>query len=213
MGYPTSNAAFAYDMQPEPVSPASTWAPAVPAPAARPRFDVVTGAGREADQVTSPIFTHCIKVFCILAILFLTVGLARVVITGFTAASLNASASLSDKLEAAQDASSDLEVAHSVYGASTRIRDLAMGYGMANAEENIVLDFTERVPAASSSDAAATGTGTVTSAGETGSTDTGANAAGDVAANSAAAPAAANVPSGTQSSAAQAQAGATPAQQ
>ncbi len=36
----------------------------------------------------------------------------------------------------------------SVYGSSTRIRDLAEGYGMVAAEGGVTLDFTEYVDAA-----------------------------------------------------------------
>ena len=117
------------------------------APAAKPSFGVVTGAGREASQATSPMFTHCVKVFCVLATIFVLLGAARVAIASVTAASLNAAADLSGDLEAAQEASADLEVMRSVYGASTRIRDLAEGYGMVAAEGNVVLDFTEYAPA------------------------------------------------------------------
>lgn len=138
MAYRATNAARAYDM----------WAPdraaAAPAPVApRPHLDVVTGAGREASQATSPAFVHCIKVFCVLAIIVCALGAARVAIAGVTAASLNGAASLSNELESAQDESSDLEVMRSVYGATTRIRDLAEGYGMVAAEGGVTLDFTE----------------------------------------------------------------------
>ena len=149
MGYPTSNAAYAYDMQPDAYEAhaSSGAARQAQAPAAKPSFGVVTGAGREASQATSPMFTHCVKVFCVLATIFVLLGAARVAIASVTAASLNAAADLSDDLEAAQEASADLEVMRSVYGASTRIRDLAEGYGMVAAEGNVVLDFTEYAPA------------------------------------------------------------------
>ena len=157
MGYHTSNAAYAYDLQPD----ASAFEPAyAPAPApARPRLDVVTGAGREASQAVSPVFTHCIKVFCVLVALFCVIGFIRVTIAGVTAASMNAAASLSNELAAAQEESANLEVMRSVYGASTRIRDLAEGYGMVAAEGNVTLDFTEYAPAAGAPAAANAGTG------------------------------------------------------
>ena len=156
MGYHTSNAAYAYDLQPtaQAYQPAYAPAPAPVAPA-RPRLDVVTGAGREASQAVSPVFTHCIKVFCVLAALFCAIGLVRVTIAGATAASMNAAASMSNELTAAQDESANLEVMRSVYGASTRIRDLAEGYGMVAAEGNVVLDFTEYAPAAGTAQASA----------------------------------------------------------
>ena len=161
MGYHTSNAAYAYDLQPDAQAYQPAYAPA-PAPAApaRPRLGVVTGAGREASQAVSPVFTHCIKVFCVLAALFCTIGLVRVTIAGATAASMNAAASMSNKLTAAQEESTNLEVMRSVYGASTRIRDLAEGYGMVAAEGNVVLDFTEYAPAEGAAQASAAQAGT-----------------------------------------------------
>ena len=158
MGYHTSNAAYAYDLQPDAAmfEPAYAPAPAPVAPA-RPRLDVVTGAGREASQAVSPVFTHCIKVFCVLAALFCAIGLIRVTIAGVTAASMNTAASLSNELTAAQEESANLEVMRSVYGASTRIRDLAEGYGMVTAEGNVTLDFTEYAPATGTSAAANAG--------------------------------------------------------
>ena len=165
MGYHTSNAAYAYDLQPDAAmfEPAYAPAPAPVAPA-RPRFDVVTGAGREASQAVSPVFTHCIKVFCALAALFCLLGLVRVTIAGATAASMNAAASLSNELTAAQEESANLEVMRSVYGASTRIRDLAEGYGMVAAEGNVTLDFTEYAPAATAPAAATSAATTPTAA-------------------------------------------------
>ena len=154
MGYRTSSAAYAYDMQAAPYAPERAYVPErVPATPARPRLDVVTGAGREASQAVSPVFTHCIKVFCILAALFCAVGLARVTIASATAATLNNAAHLSNELTTAQEESANLEVMRSVYGASTRIRDLAEGYGMIAAEGNVTLDFTEYAPAADSTTA------------------------------------------------------------
>ena len=159
MGYHTSNAAYAYDLQPDTGLFEPAYAPAsAPAAPARPRLDVVTGAGREASQAVSPVFTHCIKVFCALAALFCAIGLVRVTIAGVTASSMNAAASLSNELTAAQEESSSLEVMRSVYGASTRIRDLAEGYGMVVAEGNVTLDFTEYAPAAGTSAVANMGT-------------------------------------------------------
>ena len=148
MGYHTSNAAYAYDMQPDPAVFEPAYAPAPVSPA-RPRLDVVPGAGREASQAVSPVFTHCIKVFCVLAALFCAIGLARVTIASATAATLNDAATLSSKLTTAQEESASLEVMRSVYGASTRIRDLAEGYGMVAAEGGVTLDFTEYADASS----------------------------------------------------------------
>lgn len=150
MAYRATNAALAYDMR------AQDRAAAAPAPAVapRPHLDVVTGAGREASQATSPAFVHCIKVFCALVIVFCALGAARVAIASFTAASLNGAASLSNELESAQDESGDLEVMRSVYGASTRIRDLAEGYGMVASEGGVTLDFTEHATSGSTSTSA-----------------------------------------------------------
>lgn len=140
MGYSTSNAAYAYDVRSEAYS-----APVAPS---RPSLDVVRGAGRQASQDVSPQFTHCVKVFAVLMTVFVVLGLFRVTVAGFTAASLNSAATLSNNLTTAQEESSDLEVMRSVYGSSTRIRDLAEGYGMVAAEGGVTLDFTEYVDAA-----------------------------------------------------------------
>lgn len=140
MGYHTSNAAYAYDVRSE-----AHQAPVAPA---RPSLDVVRGAGRQASQDVSPQFTHCVKVFAALVAIFVALGLFRVTVAGLTAASLNSAATLSNNLTSAQEQSSDLEVMRSVYGSSTRIRDLAEGYGMVEAEGGVTLDFTEYVDAA-----------------------------------------------------------------
>lgn len=142
MGYQNSNVAYAYDMQ------AESFAPAAPQIQERPRLDVVTGAGREANQAVSPVFTHVIKVFCVLAAVFCIVGLARVTIAGFTAAALNSNAELASTLEQAQEQSSNLEVMRSVYGANTRVRDLAAGtLGMVDADGGVTIDLSD-APAA-----------------------------------------------------------------
>lgn len=146
MGYSTSNAAYAYDMQPDLL--ASPAAYPAPQPQARPKLDVVTGAGREASQDVSPQFTHCVKVFATLVAIVFAIGLFRVTVAGFTAATLNNAATLSNQLTEAQEQSSDLEVMRAVYGSSTRIRDLAEGYGMVAADGGVTLDFTEYVDSA-----------------------------------------------------------------
>lgn len=142
MGYHTSNAAYAYDMQP-------SAAPYAPAPSAAPErgrnFDVVTGQGREADQETSPAFRYCIRIFCVLAAIFVAVGMFRVALASATASIMNTNAELTSELEDAQDEGSDLEVMYSVYGSTSRIRELAEGYGMVEAEDSLTLDFTEYV--------------------------------------------------------------------
>lgn len=140
MGYHTSSAAYAYDVRRD-------WGAAAPAPVepAPSRLEVVTGAGREASQDVSPQFTHCVKVFAALVALFFVLGLFRVTLASYTANALNNAASLSNELTEAQEQSSDLEVMRSVYGSSTRIRDLAEGYGMVPAESGVTLDFTEYV--------------------------------------------------------------------
>lgn len=143
MGYHTSNAAFAYDMQPD-LSTAQTYAPA-PRQQRCPSFDVVPGAGREASQDVSPRFTYCMKVAAALVAMFIVLGLFRVMLAGATTAVLNNAAVLSNELTSAQEQSSDLEVMRSVYGSPTRIRDLAEGYGMVAAEGGVTLDFTEYV--------------------------------------------------------------------
>lgn len=145
MGYHTSNAAYAYDIQPDLPAYRAT-APAYQQ-APRPNFDVVTGHGREADQDVSPRFTYCMKVAAALMAMFIVLGLFRVTLAGATTAVLNNAATLSNELTTAQEQSSELEVMRSVYGSPTRIRDLAEGYGMVVAEGGVTLDFTEYVPA------------------------------------------------------------------
>lgn len=57
---------------------------------------------------------------------------------------LNTNAALNSSLETAQDESSNLEVMNSVYGADTRIRDLATGtLGMVEPEDTTVLDLSQ----------------------------------------------------------------------
>lgn len=144
MAYFDSNAAYALDYQAQPnYMPERQGRPAN-TPLERPHFDVVTGAGREANQIVSPVFTHVVKVFAVLVFLFVSIGLARVTLAGTTTAILNANAELSSSLEAAHDESSSLEVMNTVYGADTRIRDLATGaLGMVEPEEGITLDISE----------------------------------------------------------------------
>lgn len=151
MGYHTSNAAYAYDMQPETYAGHAS----APTPSARPRLDVVTGAGREASQEVSPQFTHCVKVFAVLAVLFVAIGVFRVALAGLTTATLNNAATLSNELTEAQEQSSELEVMRAVYGSSTRIRDLAEGYSMVTADSGITLDFTEYVDSSADTGASA----------------------------------------------------------
>lgn len=157
MAYHNTNTAFAYDMQAAPAY--GTEAPCrAPEVRERPRFDVYTGAGREANQVVSPAFTHVLKVFCVLAALVFTIGLTRVGLATLTAAELNANATVSNDLATARDQSGDLEVMRSVYGADSRIRDLAEDtLGMVEPTSRITLDLSDGAGAA---DAAATGTAT-----------------------------------------------------
>lgn len=154
MGYHTSNAAYAYDVQPAPAydSPREDYV-SRPAAPERPRFDVYTGAGREANQTTSPVFSHVVKVFVALAVLFVCLGAGRVTLASATAAVLNQNASVTTALEEAQTETKNLEVMRSVYGSETRIRDLATGYGMTEAEGSVTLDFSQDASAGSSATA------------------------------------------------------------
>ncbi|OUO22469.1 hypothetical protein [Collinsella sp. An307] len=152
MGYHTTNAAYAYDMQAVPA-----YAPAAPAPRTqeRPRFDVYTGQGREANQLVSPAFTHVLKVFAVLVALVFTIGMARVGIASLTAAELNANATVSNELTAARDQSGDLEVMRSVYGADARIRDLAEDtLGMVEPASRITLDMSDAAAGAAAASTA-----------------------------------------------------------
>lgn len=95
-----------------------------------------------------------LKTFCIIAAIFMTIGVARVALAGVTAV-LNSNAELTNTLEKATDESSDLEVMHSVYGADTRIRDLAGAYGMVEPSESVTLDFTQDAAAGANATATA----------------------------------------------------------
>ena len=138
MGYNTSNAALAYDMNAMPAYRETPQAPVAPREQRTPRFDVSTGAGRQANPAVSPVFLSVLKPFCIIA-----------------AQLLNSNAELTNTLEKATDESSDLEVMHSVYGADTRIRDLAGAYGMVEPSESVTLDFSQDAAAGANATATA----------------------------------------------------------
>ena len=139
MGYNTSSAALAYDMNAMPAYRETPQAPVAPREQRTPRFDVYTGAGRQANQAVSPVFMSVLKTFCIIAAIFMTIGVAE----------------LTNTLEKATDESSDLEVMHSVYGADTRIRDLAGAYGMVEPSESVTLDFSQDAAAGANATATA----------------------------------------------------------
>ena len=63
MGYNTSNAALAYDMNAMPAYREAPLAPVAPREQRMPRFDVYTGAGRQANQAVSPVFMSVLKTF------------------------------------------------------------------------------------------------------------------------------------------------------
>ena len=130
MGYHTSNAALAYDMTAAPAYRDTPQAPAAP-------------RERQANQGVSPVFMGVIKVFCIIAAVFVAIGVARVTLAGVTASLLDSNAALTETLEKDTSESSDLEVMHSVYGADTRIRDLAGTYGMTEPTDSVTLDFSQ----------------------------------------------------------------------
>ena len=90
MGYNTSNAALAYDMNAMPAYREAPQAPVAPREQRTPRFDVYTGAGRQANQAVSPVFMSVLKTVCIIAAVFMTIGVARVALAGVTAQVLNA---------------------------------------------------------------------------------------------------------------------------
>lgn len=140
MGYHTSNAAYAYDMQPQPVPVIHK--PAAPAREERPRFDVVTGAGKAASQDVSPLFTHVIKVAVTLVLVAAALCFGRIALASVTAASLNANGELMSTLSTAKSEASSLEVMHSVYDSDSRIRELALSYGMAEPEGSTTVDIT-----------------------------------------------------------------------
>ena len=82
--------------------------------------------------------------FCVLVALVFTIGVARVGIASLTTAELNANATVSNELTAARDQSGDLEVMRSVYGADSRIRDLAEDtLGMVEPTSRITLDMSD----------------------------------------------------------------------
>lgn len=84
MGYNTSSAALAYDMNAMPAYRETPQAPVAPREQRAPRFDVYTGAGRQANQAVSPVFMSVLKTFCIIAAIFMTIGVARVALAGVT---------------------------------------------------------------------------------------------------------------------------------
>ncbi len=135
MAYRASNAAYAYDMydydmyeaQPQIAPEYEREQQGAPAAYERPHLDVVTGAGREANQAVSPVFAHVAKLACLAAVFIFTVGFARISIASVTTAQLNANSTLTSTLESAHQQSSDLQVMRSVYGSETRIRELATG--------------------------------------------------------------------------------------
>ena len=146
MGYHTSNAAYAYDMSPRRM-PGT-----LPPPHLLRVLALMSSpvrAVRRARQV-SPQFTHCVKVFAVLAVLFVAIGVFRVALAGpYHRQPLNNAATLSNELTEAQEQSSELEVMRAVYGSSTRIRDLAEGYGMVTADSvsrSISPNMSIRVP-------------------------------------------------------------------
>ena len=141
MGYNTSNAALAYDMNAMPAYRETPQAPVAPREQRTPRFDVYTGAGRQANQAVSPVFMSVLKTFCIIAAIFMTIGVARVALAGVTAQVLNSNAELTNTLEKATDESSDLEVMHSVYGADPRIGDVGGVYGLVDPRESFTFHF------------------------------------------------------------------------
>lgn len=143
MGYNTSNAAVAYDMNAAPAYREAPRKSAAPAVRQTPRFDVYTGAGREANQQVSPVFVKVLAICVALVAAFFVIGVARVTLAGMTASVLNGNAELTNTLEKETDESSDLEVMNSVYGADTRIRDLAGTYGMTEPSESVTLDFSQ----------------------------------------------------------------------
>lgn len=159
MAHRASNAAYAYDMYDEaqPVSyPNCTAAPAPVAPE-RPRLDVVSGEGLEANQAASPYFTHVMKLAFVFVALFCIVGFARIALAGATTALLNNNAQAATSLEQAHQESSNLQVMRSVYASETRIRDLATGtLGMVNAgdDDTTTLDFSGNQTADAGSGAA-----------------------------------------------------------
>ncbi len=150
MAYRADNAAYDYDAyeydmyaaQPQ-IDPGYERARTA-APAERPRFDVVTGAGREANQALSPKFAHVAKIAFLAVALIFVVGFARISLAGVTAGVLNANADLESTLESDRQQSSDLQVMRSTYGSDTRIRELATStLGMVAPEgEGTTLDFT-----------------------------------------------------------------------
>lgn len=142
MAYYNSNAARAYDMQDEAYEPYGAYAPAAPREEVRPRLDVLTGAGREANQGVSPLFTTVAKVAVAMVLVLFAVGAVRVALGSMTTVALNANAEMTTAISEAHQEASDLEVKRSVYGSRARIRDLAADtLGMVEAEGGVTLDL------------------------------------------------------------------------
>ncbi len=149
MAYRADNAAYDYDAYEydmyaaQPQTDPGYERQRTATPAERPRFDVVTGAGRDTNQALSPRFAHVAKIAFLAVALVFVVGFARISLAGVTAGVLNANAALEETLENDRQQSSDLQVMRSTYGSDTRIRELATGaLGMVSPEgEGTTLDF------------------------------------------------------------------------
>lgn len=148
MGYNTSNAALAYDMNAMPAYREAPQVPVAPREQRTPRFDVYTGAGRQANQAVSPVFMSVLKTFLHHCGYLHDDWRRPRGACRRTAQVLNSNAELTNTLEKATDESSDLEVMHSVYGADTRIRDLAGAYGWWSPARALHLIFRRMQPRA-----------------------------------------------------------------
>lgn len=84
MGYNTSSAALAYDMNAMPAYRETPQAPLLPVSSAR-RALMSTRARAVRQTVVSPVFMSVLKTFCIIAAIFMTIGVARVALAGVTA--------------------------------------------------------------------------------------------------------------------------------
>lgn len=144
MAYTNGNAALAYDMQAEEVNAGALGAQvARPAAPARPRLDVLEGAGTQSDRAVSTQAVVLLKVSLCLIVAFCSVAMGRVMITVATASVLSANAGMAQQLSDSQDEAAELELTHAALGSDARVLDIAKdSFGMVHANEGgLTLDL------------------------------------------------------------------------
>lgn len=115
-----------------------------PARAPRPNIHVVPGKGRDTKlkQGLSAIAVSSFKLVVALAVVFAAVLCVRVGLSVATVQSMANASELSTQIEDARDASTDLEIQHSVLTNPTNIQKKASDLGMAAPKETTYLTVT-----------------------------------------------------------------------